>query len=120
MLIRRSPGGGICYMESVPSTKSKAKAADNFRRNQGCVQKLACYNLSIMDGGTLQAIPVYFLDFGSHTSIPVCFINAGSIAPGCYNFSILNGGNITDTPIYSVNSGDLSVSPVCFIDFGVI
>ena len=79
MLVRRSPGGGICYLESVPNTKSKAKAADNFRRNQECVQPTTCYSFTAINGGGPSSIPVYFVNGGMPSNIPICFINGGLV-----------------------------------------
>jgi hypothetical protein len=78
MLIGRSPGGGICYVGSI-NTKPKAKSADNFKRNRGCVQVSSCPYFPVVDGGNPTSLPSYIIDGGSPTSVGICFIDGGLI-----------------------------------------
>jgi len=79
MLSRYTPGIGVCYVESI-DTKSKAKSADIFKRNKGCVQvNSTCPYFPIVDGGNPNSLPSYFIDGGIPTSIAICFIDGGLI-----------------------------------------
>lgn len=78
MISRYTPGVGICYVGTL-NTKSKAKSADNFKRNRGCVQVSSCPYFPVVDGGNPTSLPSYIIDGGSPTSVSLCFIDGGLI-----------------------------------------
>jgi hypothetical protein len=116
MLIRRSAGGGICYLESVVNTKSKAKAADNFKRIHGCCIQppVKCYTPPTINGGNLQSLPTYFINGGIPMGTSTCYVDGN--ASKCYALPILTGGIQNSTPVYFINGGmPLSVA-ICNIN----
>jgi len=122
MLIRRSAGGGICYIEST-NIKSKAKSADNFRRNRTCcvppvINYTAppvpnCYTLPAVNGGSN---PIYYINGGLPTGNNYCNVNAGHVFP-CYSLPTLNGG---PNPLYYVNGGTPLPNESCNINGGLV
>lgn len=116
MLIRHSPGGGICYLDSVVNTKSKAKAADNFRRIRGCCVQppVKCYNLPVINGGNPSSVPSYFINGGIPAGTSTCYVDGNGTK--CYSLPILTGGIQNSTPVYFMNGGTPLSVAICNIN----